>query len=44
MNVADESSAKKFVRLMEQFEDNNEVQDVYANFDISEKVLETVAS
>jgi transcriptional/translational regulatory protein YebC/TACO1 len=44
VNVADESSAKKIVRLMEQLEDNDEVQDVYANFDIPEQVLETVAS
>jgi transcriptional/translational regulatory protein YebC/TACO1 len=29
---------------MEQLEDNDDVQDVYANFDIPERVLETVAS
>jgi transcriptional/translational regulatory protein YebC/TACO1 len=44
VEVADESSAKKIVRLMEQLEDNDDVQDVYANFDIPEQVLETVAS
>ena len=44
VEVDDESSAKKIVRLMEQFEDNDDVQDVYANFDIPERVLETVAS
>jgi YebC/PmpR family DNA-binding regulatory protein len=44
VEVADESSAKKIVRLIEQLEDNDDVQDVYANFDIPERVLETVAS
>ena len=44
IEVADESSAKKIVRLMEELEDNDDVQDVYANFDIPERVLETVAS
>ena len=44
VEVADESSAKKIVRLMEELEDNDDVQDVYANFDIPERVLETVAS
>jgi transcriptional/translational regulatory protein YebC/TACO1 len=29
---------------MDQLEDNDDVQDVYANFDIPERVLETVAS
>jgi YebC/PmpR family DNA-binding regulatory protein len=44
VEVADESAAKKIVRLIEQLEDNDDVQDVYANFDIPERVLETVAS
>ena len=44
IEVADESSAKKIVRLMDELEDNDDVQDVYANFDIPERVLETVAS
>jgi YebC/PmpR family DNA-binding regulatory protein len=44
VEVDDESSAKKIVRLMEQLEDNDDVQDVYANFDIPERVLEVVAS
>jgi YebC/PmpR family DNA-binding regulatory protein len=43
IEVADESSAKKIVRLMEELEDNDDVQDVYANFDIPERVLEAVA-
>ena len=40
--VEDESEAKKILRLMDQLEDDD-VQDVYANFDIPERVLELVA-
>jgi YebC/PmpR family DNA-binding regulatory protein len=43
VEVADESSAKKIIRLIEQLEENDDVQDVYANFDIPERVLEAVA-
>jgi YebC/PmpR family DNA-binding regulatory protein len=42
--VEDESTAKKIVRLMDALEDNDDVQDVYANFDIPERVLEAAAS
>ena len=44
IEVADETSAKKVIRLIEQLEENDDVQDVFANFDIPERVLETVAS
>ena len=44
VEVVDESDAKKVLRLMDQLEDNDDVQDVYANFDIPERVLEAVAS
>jgi transcriptional/translational regulatory protein YebC/TACO1 len=44
IEVADESAAKKVLRLIDQLEENDDVQDVYANFDIPEQVLETVAS
>ena len=43
VEVADESAAKKILRLIDQLEDNDDVQDVYANFDIPERVLEAVA-
>jgi phosphate transport system protein len=42
--IDDESSAKKLVRLIEALEENDDVQDVYANFDIPERVLESAAS
>ena len=41
--VEDESEAKKILRLIDQLEENDDVQDVYANFDIPERVLEAVA-
>jgi YebC/PmpR family DNA-binding regulatory protein len=44
VEVADESSAKKVLRLIDQLEENDDVQDVFANFDIPERVLEAVAS
>jgi YebC/PmpR family DNA-binding regulatory protein len=43
VEVADEGEAKKVLRLIDQLEDNDDVQDVYANFDIPEQVLEAVA-
>jgi transcriptional/translational regulatory protein YebC/TACO1 len=44
IEVADESAAKKVLRLLDALEENDDVQDVYANFDIPEHVLEAVAS
>ena len=43
VEVADESAAKKLLRLIDQLEENDDVQDVYANFDIPGRVLEAVA-
>jgi YebC/PmpR family DNA-binding regulatory protein len=42
--IADEAVAKRVVRLVEGLEDSDDVQDVYANFDIPDAVLEAVAS
>jgi YebC/PmpR family DNA-binding regulatory protein len=44
VEIAEESSAKKLVRLIEALEENDDVQDVWANFDIPEPILELVAS
>jgi YebC/PmpR family DNA-binding regulatory protein len=44
VEIADEASAKKLMRLIEALEDNDDVQDVWSNFDIPEQVLEAVAS
>jgi YebC/PmpR family DNA-binding regulatory protein len=43
VSVEDEAIAKKVVRLMDALEDNDDVQAVYSNFDIPERVLEAVA-
>jgi YebC/PmpR family DNA-binding regulatory protein len=42
--IEDESAAKAVLRLIDALEDNDDVQDVYANFDIPERVLEAVVS
>ena len=42
--IGDETVAKQVVRLVEGLEDNDDVQDVYANFDIPEAMLEAVTS
>jgi YebC/PmpR family DNA-binding regulatory protein len=44
VEVDDESTAKKILRLIDSLEENDDVQDVYSNFDIPERVLETVAT
>jgi transcriptional/translational regulatory protein YebC/TACO1 len=38
-----EREARQVLRLVEALEENDDVQDVYANFDISEELLEAVA-
>ena len=43
VEVEDEATAKKILRLMDLLEENDDVQEVYSNFDIPERVLETVA-
>ena len=43
VEVEDESDAKKILRLIDELEDNDDVQEVFANFDIPERVLEAVA-
>ena len=43
VEVAEQSAAKKLIGLIEALEDNDDVQDVSANFDIPEQVLEAVA-
>jgi YebC/PmpR family DNA-binding regulatory protein len=39
----DESEAKKTLRLLDALEDNDDVQEVYANFDIPDDVMEALA-
>ena len=44
VNLDDESAAKKTLRLIDALEENDDVQEVYANFDIPERVMEAVAT
>ena len=39
VQVADEAEAKKILRLMEALDDHDDVQNVYANFDIPDEIL-----
>ncbi len=39
----EEKEARQLLKLVDALEDNDDVQDVYANFDISEEMLEAVA-
>ncbi len=41
--VTSVEDAKKILRIMEAIEDNDDVQDVYSNFDISDEVMEAAA-
>ncbi|HTR33804.1 MAG TPA: YebC/PmpR family DNA-binding transcriptional regulator [Gaiellaceae bacterium] len=43
VSVDDEAKARQLMRLIDALEENDDVQDVYANFDIPEQVLEAVA-
>ena len=44
VEVEDEASARKILRLIDALEESDDVQDVYANFDIPERVLEAAAA
>jgi YebC/PmpR family DNA-binding regulatory protein len=43
VSLEDENAAKKTLRLVDALEENDDVQEVYANFDIPERVMEAVA-
>ena len=42
IEVTDRDDARNILRIMDMLEDNDDVQDVYANFDISESIMEEV--
>jgi YebC/PmpR family DNA-binding regulatory protein len=42
VEVTDAVEARKILRIMDALEDNDDVQDVYSNFDISEELMEAV--
>ncbi len=41
--ITDEESAKKVLRIIDALEDADDVQEIYANYDISDDVMEAVA-
>lgn len=42
--VTDTSDAKSILRILEALEDNDDVQDVFSNFDMSDELMEVAAS
>jgi len=42
VEVSDKDDARKILRIMDALEDNDDVQDVYSNFDISDELMEAV--
>jgi YebC/PmpR family DNA-binding regulatory protein len=44
VSLEDESSARKTLRLIDALEESDDVQEVYSNFDIPERVMEAVAT
>jgi len=42
VSLEDENTAKKTLRLIDALEENDDVQEVYSNFDIPERVMEAV--
>ena len=44
IEVTDAADARNILRIMDAFEDNDDVQDVYSNFDISDELMEAVST
>ncbi len=42
IDIDDESSAKKMLKLMDALEDQDDMQNVYANFDIADEIIENL--
>jgi YebC/PmpR family DNA-binding regulatory protein len=42
--ITDADDARKILRIMDALEDNDDVQDVYSNFDMSDELLESVGA
>ena len=42
IEVTDVNDAKQILRIMDMLEDNDDVQDVYANFDIDESIMQGI--
>jgi transcriptional/translational regulatory protein YebC/TACO1 len=42
VSVQDEDTARKVLNLMDDFEDHDDVQNVYSNFDIPDPILKKI--
>jgi transcriptional/translational regulatory protein YebC/TACO1 len=42
VDVGDPGDARQILRIMDALEDNDDVQDVFANFDIDENIMEEI--
>jgi len=42
VQVTDPGDARKILRIMDALEDDDDVQDVFSNFDISDELMESV--
>lgn len=42
VEINDEDTAKKVMKLYEALEDNEDVQNVYANFEINDELMEAI--
>jgi transcriptional/translational regulatory protein YebC/TACO1 len=42
--ITESSEAKAVLRILEALEDNDDVQDVYSNFDIADELMEEVTA
>jgi YebC/PmpR family DNA-binding regulatory protein len=43
VEITDEKTAKQILRLLESLEDHDDVQNVYANFDIPDEIMESIS-
>ena len=43
IEISDETEARKVLKLMDALEDNDDVQNVYSNFDIPDSILEAAS-
>ena len=44
VTISDPDLAQRILALMEDFEDHDDVQEVYANFDIPDEILQKISS
>ncbi|MGW8161413.1 MAG: YebC/PmpR family DNA-binding transcriptional regulator, partial [Desulfobulbales bacterium] len=43
VDITDEKTAKQILKLLESLEEHDDVQNVYANFDIPDEIMDAIA-